>query len=102
MLSEPPAAYTTHIAHLTAALDTLLSKVQQQVDATAADSHGSRGSGMRASISAAAGSTMRLLRGSSFSGKGARTGPDVSWVPGVVSKMKGLLLEADRWVEGGL
>jgi hypothetical protein len=98
ILSDPPAAYLAHTAHLTAALDTLLSKVQQQVDAAAAGS--SRGTvNMRASM-AGAGSTAKLSRGSSMTAKGARNGPEVSWVPGVLSKMKGLLLEADRWVKG--
>jgi hypothetical protein len=111
---EPPHAYSAHVAHMTAALDSLVAAVQAgakplgaAAGGAAAGSQGVSRSSSRSSSRGPAGSAVGAWRGSSTAGQVLGTaaaaaggqfarGGDASWVAGVVVRLKELLLESDR------
>lgn len=101
---EPPHAYLAHVAHVVTTLDALLAAVQaaargqQQPAASAALAVPSGGGGRGR---AGPGGSRRAAQaghggGSASAGCGGQGGGDVSWVPGVVARLKELLLQSDR------
>lgn len=116
---DPPHAYIAHVAHMTAALDSLVAAVQgahssskqlgppgtaaavlQGGSRGAIRSGGSRPNSRGGLLGGAQGSSMLAL----CEGFGDASLPwggvcgDLSWSKGVVLRLKEMLLESDRWV----
>jgi hypothetical protein len=89
-----PAEHTQLMARLTTALDALLASVTVAADQQAANTAAaSAATAAAAAAGSALGSKAWRGRGGRLLVAGAR---DVTWVPGVVARLKGLLLEADK------
>lgn len=117
---DPPHAYIVHVAHMTAALDSLVAAVQgahstskqlgPPATTAAALQGGSRVASRSSSRPNSRGGLLGGAQGSSMlalcEGFGDASLPwggacgDVGWVKGVVLKLKEMLLESDRWAGG--
>lgn len=92
LLKNPPQAYVAHVSHMTVVLDSLLKAAQ-----TAVNKH----TGVSAIASLSASSRAGKGSRSSSARLGLASGSitpdnDVTWVVGVMMRMKDLLLESDR------
>lgn len=90
LLHDPPHAYVAHVAHITVALDDLLSAAQATVNKHAG------AAAIRAVMSSGKIKRSGSMQQFGWQGGLSHADTDVSWVCGAMMRLKELLLESQR------